>query len=68
MDAVKFPAILRAEAEEVLNLNLIEASNWHFQRGSATCVLDSRSRRSTRLSEILASELEVEREVTINAI
>lgn len=61
MDALKFPAILRAEAEEVLNLNLIEAFNWHLQRGSATCVFDSRSRRSARLSEILASEREVER-------
>lgn len=61
MDALKFPAIVRAEAKEVLNLNLIEASNWHLQRGSATCVLDSRSRRSTRLSEILAGELQVEK-------
>lgn len=58
---IEIPSNTRAEAEEVLNLNLIEAFNWHLQRGSAPCVFNSRSRRSARLSEILASELEVER-------
>lgn len=60
LDALQLPVLLRAEAEEVLNMHLIRASTWHLQWGSAAREFDSRSIRSARLSKILSAELEVE--------